>query len=114
MWSLPCKLFPHHRARQGALQPRRAHHLFDVRYADPPRFLSGENGSGSTLVPGLATSWNWVDDRPLDVTLRDGVKFHNGETLTADYVVFIFSPERLTGETAPLPMAARISVALNR
>jgi ABC-type transport system substrate-binding protein len=37
------------------------------------------------------------------VTLRDGVKFHNGETLTADYVVFIFSPERLTGETAPLP-----------
>lgn len=66
-------------------------------------FLSGDNGSGSTLVPGLATSWNWVDDRTLDVTLREGVKFHNGETLTADDVVFTFSPERLTGENAPLP-----------
>jgi peptide/nickel transport system substrate-binding protein len=47
------------------------------------------------------------------VTLRDGVKFHNGETLTADYVVFTFSPERLTGETAPLPYG-RSYFALNR
>lgn len=66
-------------------------------------FLSGDNGSGSALVPGLAASWTWADERTLDVTLRDGVKFHNGETLSAEDVAFTFSPERLTGENAPLP-----------
>lgn len=26
-----------------------------------------------TLVPGLATGWRWIDDRSLEVTLRQGV-----------------------------------------
>ena len=29
-------------------------------------------------VPKLATGWRWLDDRTLEVTLRQGVKFHNG------------------------------------
>ena len=38
------------------------------------------------LVPRLATSWRWVDDRTLDVTLRQGVHFHNGEVFDAEIV----------------------------
>jgi ABC-type transport system substrate-binding protein len=39
-----------------------------------------------TLVPRLATSWRWLDDRTLEFTLRHGVKFHNGEVFDADIV----------------------------
>ena len=38
------------------------------------------------MVPGLATSWQWLDDRTLEVTLRQGVKFHNGEVFDAEIV----------------------------
>ena len=39
-----------------------------------------------TLVPRLATSWRWLDDRTLEVTLRQGVIFHNGEVFDAEIV----------------------------
>ena len=38
------------------------------------------------LVPGLATEWRWLDDLTLEVTLRQGVTFHNGEVFNADIV----------------------------
>jgi len=38
------------------------------------------------MVPGLATSWRWIDDRTLEFTLRQGVKFHNGEIFAAEIV----------------------------
>ena len=38
------------------------------------------------LVPRLATSWQWLDDRTLQVRLRQNVKFHNGETFDAEIV----------------------------
>lgn len=38
------------------------------------------------LVLRLATGWQWLDDRTLDVTLRQGVTFHNGEVLDAEIV----------------------------
>jgi len=38
------------------------------------------------LVPGLATGWRWLDDRTLEVTLRQGVTFHNGEGFDAEIV----------------------------
>ena len=38
------------------------------------------------LVPRLATSWHWVDDRTLDMVLRQGVQFHNGEPFNAEVV----------------------------
>lgn len=40
------------------------------------------------IVPGLAESWNKVDERRTIFNLRKGVKFHNGETLTAKDVKF--------------------------
>ena len=43
---------------------------------------------GQTILPGLATSWE-VSDDGLRTTfpLRDGAKFHDGSTMTADDVV---------------------------
>jgi peptide/nickel transport system substrate-binding protein len=40
------------------------------------------------IRPFLATSWKLVDPTTLQFTLRDGVKFHNGDALTPDDVVF--------------------------
>jgi ABC-type transport system substrate-binding protein len=38
------------------------------------------------LVPRLATGWRWIDDRTLEVNLRRGVRFHNGEAFDAEIV----------------------------
>src|SRR6476659_10150240 len=39
------------------------------------------------FVPQLATSWNWSPDNlVMTIALRDGVKFHDGETMDADAV----------------------------
>ena len=40
------------------------------------------------FVPGLAESWELVDDTTWHFTLREGVKFHNGAELTPRDVVF--------------------------
>jgi peptide/nickel transport system substrate-binding protein len=37
------------------------------------------------LAPGLATGWRWLDDHTLEVTLRQGVTFHNGEVFDAEW-----------------------------
>jgi len=39
-----------------------------------------------TLEPLLATGWQWLDARTLQVTLRHGVRFHNGEVFDAEIV----------------------------
>jgi peptide/nickel transport system substrate-binding protein len=39
----------------------------------------------------LAEAMNWLDDRTLEVRLRQGVKFHDGTEMTADDVVFTFN-----------------------
>ncbi|MFF0473733.1 ABC transporter substrate-binding protein [Streptomyces sp. NPDC004284] len=39
------------------------------------------------IVPGLAVKWSQPDPRTLVYTLRPGVKFHDGTTMTADDVV---------------------------
>jgi len=49
-------------------------------------------------TPGLAESWKRIDERTVELSLRKGVKFHNGDEMTADDVVFTFGPERFFGE----------------
>ncbi|MDR3354922.1 MAG: ABC transporter substrate-binding protein [Synergistaceae bacterium] len=45
--------------------------------------------SSGKLEPGLATEWKVADDgRSIVFAIRQGVKFHNGDTMTADDVVF--------------------------
>ena len=50
-------------------------------------------------VPGLATEWRRIDDKTVELNLRRGVKFHNGEEMTAEDVVFTFSRERMFANT---------------
>lgn len=60
-------------------------------------FLADGSGTASKLVPHLAESWKRLPGNGLELTLRKGVKFHNGDELTSDDVVFTFqrllSPE---------------------
>src|SRR5919108_2847780 len=44
--------------------------------------------------PSLATSWKALNDTTWEFKLRKGVKFHNGDTMTAEDVKFSF--ERVT------------------
>jgi peptide/nickel transport system substrate-binding protein len=40
------------------------------------------------IIPQLATGYEWADDRTLVIHLRQGVKFHNGESLDATAVKY--------------------------
>jgi peptide/nickel transport system substrate-binding protein len=51
--------------------------------------LVGHTPDGK-VVPQLATSWHKVGPAVYDFTLRSGVRFQNGDPLTADDVVFTF------------------------
>jgi len=53
------------------------------------------------LIPGLATSWKRIDDKTLELTLRPGVKFHDGSTMTAEDVAFSLSQERINTKGSP-------------
>lgn len=50
---------------------------------------------GGKLKPALATSWTIIDAKTVEFKLRPNVKFHNGETLSADDIVATFSPVRI-------------------
>jgi peptide/nickel transport system substrate-binding protein len=64
--------------------------------------LIGRNLQGNLgPVPALATEWRRLDDRTVELKLRQGVKFHNGDEMTAEDVVFSFGRERMFGDTKP-------------
>lgn len=44
--------------------------------------------AGMEAKPGLATEWKLVKPTVMELKLRQGVTFHNGEAMTADDVVF--------------------------
>ncbi|MFG1311764.1 ABC transporter substrate-binding protein [Xanthobacter tagetidis] len=67
----------HNNVREGVIIAR---HAFD-------NLIFHDLATGK-YQPQLATSWTWVDPQTLDLTIRKGVTFHNGDPLTADDVVF--------------------------
>ena len=54
---------------------------------------------GLKRVPQLATEWKRIDAQTVELKLRQGVKFHNGDEMTAEDVVFTFSRDRMFGAT---------------
>jgi peptide/nickel transport system substrate-binding protein len=50
--------------------------------------LIHRNPDTFTHEPLLATSWNWIDTTTLELELRRGVTFHNGDDFSADDVVY--------------------------
>lgn len=57
-----------------------AHHIWDqLIYRDP---------RSNEYKPLLATAWKWVDPKTLEIDLRKGVRFHDGEAFDADDVVY--------------------------
>lgn len=59
------------------------------------------------LVPGLAESWQAVDDTTWEFKLRQGVKFHNGEDFNARAVKFTL--DRILDPAADSPTISYIS-----
>lgn len=55
-----------------------------------------------SFAPGLATSWEVVDDLTWRFTLRQGVVFHNGAAFTAEDVVYTFERFLTEGKSSPL------------
>lgn len=64
--------------------------------------------SNNKLVGGLATSWQAVDDRTWRFTIRQGVKFHNGEPCDAAAVAF--SINRLVNPATKSPIVELVYV----
>jgi peptide/nickel transport system substrate-binding protein len=57
-----------------------AHQAWDMLvHRDPATF---------EIKPSLATDWKFAEDNSLDLTIRQGVKFHDGSTLGPDDVVY--------------------------
>lgn len=69
-------------------------------------FLGNADGGGTALKPHLATSWTRNGPRELVLSLREGVRFHNGDLLTANDVVYTFTSNRMFGDK-PLMVEAK-------
>ena len=63
--------------------------------------LTVNYGGDGALQPALAESWTRVDGQTVDLTLREGVKFHDGSVLTAEDVAFSFGQVRRTDPASP-------------
>ncbi|WP_246776998.1 ABC transporter substrate-binding protein [Microvirga sp. VF16] len=57
--------------------------------------------NGGALRPMLAVAIETADNVVFKVRLRQGVKFHDGQELTAEDVAFTFGPERMLEKGAP-------------
>jgi peptide/nickel transport system substrate-binding protein len=70
----------HNNLREGVIL---AHHAWDT--------LIHRDPATGAYQPMLATEWHWVDAQTLDLKLRDGVTFHNGDPFGVDDVVFTYN-----------------------
>lgn len=90
----------------GTFQRRIIYNVFDSLIGRD----FGDDGRGITPVPSIAESWEFVSETELDLTIREGVLFHNGEELTVEDVAFTLSEEKLWGAEALTPDSLAIGV----
>lgn len=88
----------------------------DVKTLDPQRTIDTTSNKTIRLIfngllsldkdlnvqPCLAESWEAVDDTNTVFHLKKGVKFHNGDTMTAEDVKFSIDRARVSNQTAYL------------
>lgn len=77
--SEPTSMDPHY--HQATPNDAMTSHMFETLVGQDARM---------NLIPRLATAWKPVDDTTWEFTLRDGVKFSNGQPFTAQDVLFTF------------------------
>ncbi len=83
--SLPATLEPGRETGNNAV--RITYNIFD-------KLLDYDFDDNMKVIPRLAESYAVADDREITFKLREGVKFHNGDTLTAEDVAFTFGEDR--------------------
>jgi peptide/nickel transport system substrate-binding protein len=59
------------------------------------------------LKPALASSWKRIDERTVELVLRKGALFHNGDEVTAEDVAFTFGPEYMFAATRPVGVGGK-------
>src|SRR5690554_2437375 len=70
-----------------------------------------EDPEGAELAPSVVDQWEQIDGTTWRLTIREGVKFHNGDTMTAEDVAFTLSEERIWGENALVPAGTRYTTS---
>lgn len=83
----PQSMDPYVSATSGTVTA--VNHIFDNLVQRDPLTME--------IVPALATSWEITDDSVYEFSLREGVRFHNGDPFTAQDVVFSFARMREPG-----------------
>ncbi|OZI37922.1 transporter [Bordetella genomosp. 10] len=77
--SEPTSMDPHY--HQATPNDALSAHVFETLVASDAKM---------NLAPGLATAWKPVDDTTWEFTLRQGVRFSNGQPFTPEDVMFTF------------------------
>ncbi len=99
--TLPAALDPNRNINNAALQ------MIDSVFET---LIRADPGKGFQLVPALAAGWQRVDDLTLDVSLQEGVTWHDGTPFTSADVVFSF--ERILDPEGPFALARGILITI--
>ncbi|HVW91982.1 MAG TPA: ABC transporter substrate-binding protein [Devosia sp.] len=66
-------------------------------------YWASDKGDGADLVPSIAAAWHNVSPTEWDVDIQPGLKFQDGEPVTAEDVAFTFSQDHMWGAKRQVP-----------